>query len=212
MGIPIMIDPFAHIIAPPSLWMDFGSPAQCTTVDLCIYFQQFLDKVLWWQLRSPWEALSSLKSGWGMGRKVEIAEGGEDWDWYVKYQLNMKNEDLEKKICEINWELWLGATVLNLKSIKENLKIPNAYSGFYRIVQPYFYIRRTSCPQEVPTQGLSGSEQYFPVYLLCLPLLLIVFFQTYFLRSIYFSLIFFKHSRLTTFYFYFLCVHVYISD
>ena len=36
------LDPFAHITVLPSLPLDFGSSAQCLTVDLCICFHQLL--------------------------------------------------------------------------------------------------------------------------------------------------------------------------
>ena len=37
------LDPFAYIIAPPSLGLVSGSSAQCFTVDICICFHQLLD-------------------------------------------------------------------------------------------------------------------------------------------------------------------------
>ena len=37
------LDPFAHTVAPPSLWLDSRSLAQFLVVDLCIFFHQLLD-------------------------------------------------------------------------------------------------------------------------------------------------------------------------
>ena len=47
------LDPFAHIIAPPSPGLVSGSSAQCFFVDICICFHHLL-KILWWQLRKAW--------------------------------------------------------------------------------------------------------------------------------------------------------------
>lgn len=38
-------DFFAHILTPPTLLGDFGSSAQCFTVDLCLSFHQLLNEV-----------------------------------------------------------------------------------------------------------------------------------------------------------------------
>lgn len=47
-------------------------------------------------VKIPMGSLVLSEEWMGDGEKVGVAERGEDWDWYVKYQSNMKTEDLEK--------------------------------------------------------------------------------------------------------------------